>query len=243
MSDHAAHPLTLCAVFAHPDDEAFGVSGTLAKYAAQDVRTALICVTRGEAGMSNSLAASPEALAAVRTAETRCAAEAMGLTDLVLLDFADGGAEHWDRGLLARQIREALRRIRPAVVITFDPGGVTRHPDHLAVHAAVRSLVLGSEVPGVRRLYYQVVTCPEQTSPEGPSLACVAPEAVDVAVDVRHFEASKRAALRCHRSQAADTAQLLELPEGSLAEECYVLAWPADGGRPAPGAGDLLAGL
>jgi LmbE family N-acetylglucosaminyl deacetylase len=38
----------LLVVTAHPDDEAFGTSGTLARYGAEGVRTALICVTRGE---------------------------------------------------------------------------------------------------------------------------------------------------------------------------------------------------
>ena len=42
--------LTLMAVFAHPDDEAFGTGGTLAKYAAQGCDVYLVTATRGEAG-------------------------------------------------------------------------------------------------------------------------------------------------------------------------------------------------
>ena len=41
---------SLMAVFAHPDDESFGPSATLAKYASQSVKTYLVCATRGEAG-------------------------------------------------------------------------------------------------------------------------------------------------------------------------------------------------
>ena len=41
---------TLMAIFAHPDDEAFGAGGTLAKYAAQDCNVYLVTATRGEAG-------------------------------------------------------------------------------------------------------------------------------------------------------------------------------------------------
>ena len=96
---------------------------------------------------------------------------------------------------------------------------------------------------GVRRLFYQVITCPEQASPEGPDFACVAPEQIDVTVDIRAFEPVKRAALACHRTQAADTTWMLSQPAGSLAEEHYVLAWDASGWRPARGSGDLLAGL
>ena len=42
--------LTLMAVFAHPDDEAFGTGGKLAKYAAQGCDVYLVTATRGEAG-------------------------------------------------------------------------------------------------------------------------------------------------------------------------------------------------
>ena len=41
---------TLMAVFAHPDDEAFSVGGTLAHYAQKGVKVVLVCATRGEAG-------------------------------------------------------------------------------------------------------------------------------------------------------------------------------------------------
>jgi N-acetylglucosamine malate deacetylase 2 len=236
--------LAVCAVFAHPDDESFGVAGTFALLAAQGVRTGLLCATRGEAGMTGGLVDSPAELAEVRTEELTCAAAAMGLTDLILLDFGDGLAEEWDMAALRDQIEVALARLRPAAVITFDEYGVTRHPDHVAVHRATREVVLarGADL-GVRRLYYQVVTCAREASPEGPSIACVAPEDVDISVDICGFEAVKRAALRCHRTQAADTAHLLDQPAGSLTTEHYVLAWAADGWQPPAGVRDLLASL
>jgi N-acetylglucosamine malate deacetylase 2 len=236
--------LTICAVFAHPDDEAFGVAGTLAKYGAAGVRTVLICATRGEAGLANGLAASPRDLAGVRSAELACAAQVMGLVELVHLDFSDGGADGWDLYALCDQIKAVVQRERPAVVITFDENGVTRHPDHIAVHTVTRELVEAEgEALGVRRLFYQVVTCPEEASPEGPSFACVRPCDVDVTVDMTDFEPVKRAALICHRSQASDTEHLLGLPVGSLTEEHYRLAWADDHWRPAVGERDLLAGL
>ena len=40
----------LLSVLAHPDDESFGMGGTLAKYAEEGVEVHLICATRGEAG-------------------------------------------------------------------------------------------------------------------------------------------------------------------------------------------------
>jgi N-acetylglucosamine malate deacetylase 2 len=234
----------LLVVFAHPDDESFGVAGTLAKYSVAGSGTALICATRGEAGQSNGLADSPEALGALRTRELECAARAVGAGELQLLDWSDGGGESWDLDLLARQIGSLIRSIQPGVVITFDHEGITRHPDHIAVHrATLQALESAPDRLGVRRLFYQVVTCEEEASPEGPEIACVPPKAVDVTVDVRDFEAIKRRALECHRTQAADTRWMLDRPDGSLAAEHYQLAWDAHGWQPPAGADDLLAGL
>ena len=40
----------ILAVLAHPDDESFGMGGTLALYAAEGTEVHLACATRGEAG-------------------------------------------------------------------------------------------------------------------------------------------------------------------------------------------------
>ncbi len=220
------------------------MAGVLAKYAAAGVRTALICATRGEAGQSAGLAETREALAGLRTAELRCSAATLRVGELVLLDYPDGGAASWDLAALAGELAAHIRRIGPDAVITFDDQGITRHPDHVAVHAAVHgALESASDRLGVRRLFHQVITCPEAASPEGPGLACVAAEEVDVTVDIAAFEPVKRAALACHRTQSADAQGMLDRPAGSLAGEHYMLAWDAEGWRPVAGEADLLAGL
>lgn len=204
----------------------------------------MICATRGEAGQAAGLADSPGELAALRSAELRCSAATVGVAEPVLLDYPDGGGASWDLRALTGELAAQIRRIGPDVVITFDDAGITRHPDHMAVHRAVREVLEGdADRLDVRRLFYQVITCPEESGPEGPSLACVAPEAVDVTVNIAAFEPVKRAALACHRTQAADTSGMLARPEGALAAEHYVLAWDASGWRPAAGEADLLAGI
>ncbi len=231
-------------VFAHPDDESFGMAGTIAKYSAAGTGIALISATHGEAGQSNGLADCPEALGALRTRELECAAHVAGADQLHILDWPDGGGAGWDLDRLAGQITELIRGLRPNVIVTFDPLGITRHPDHIAVHhATLRALEGASDRLGVRRLFYQVVTCSEEASPEGPEIACVPPEAADVTVDIRPFEAIKRRALECHRTQGADTRWMLDRPDGSLVAEHYQLVWDAQGWQPPAGADDLLAGL
>lgn len=237
-------PMTLLVVTAHPDDEAFGTSGTLARYGAEGTRTALVCVTRGEAGQTGGLADSPAALAELRSDELRCSAQLIGLSELYLLDYPDGGATGWNLPALTAQLGGLIDALRPEVVVTFDEHGITYHPDHIAVHRAVVDAIRAApDHLGVRRLFYQVVTCQEMANPEGAKFACVSPEAVEVTVDISAFEQVKRVALSCHRSQSADTAQILSLPEGSIVAEHYLLAWDATGWQPPPDCADLFAGL
>jgi LmbE family N-acetylglucosaminyl deacetylase len=140
---------TLLAVFAHPDDETFGPGGTLAKYAAEGVAVDLVCATRGEVGESDlDNLGDCEDLACQREQELRCAADVLGLTDVHFLGYQDSGMagspanEHpralvqADADVLADQVADWIRRLRPQVVLTFDPYGGYGHPDHIAVHRA-----------------------------------------------------------------------------------------------------------
>jgi LmbE family N-acetylglucosaminyl deacetylase len=140
--------LTLMAVFAHPDDESFGIGGTLARYGADpDVRLVLVCATRGEAGeISNAELATPERLGAVRENELRCACQSLGIDDLFFLDYRDSGMAGAPENLDPRALTMAdfdevvgkvvahIRRERPDVVVTFDENGGYGHPDHVAIH-------------------------------------------------------------------------------------------------------------
>ena len=83
---------SLLAVFAHPDDEAFGTGGTLSQYAVDGTKVYLVCATRGEVGeISDPSYATPETLGQVREGELRCAAETMGVAELIFLDYRDSG--------------------------------------------------------------------------------------------------------------------------------------------------------
>ena len=82
----------LLAVLAHPDDETFGMGGTLALYSRRGVDTYLICATRGEVGdMDPELMRGYDSIAERREAELRCAAGHLGLTDIIFLNYRDSG--------------------------------------------------------------------------------------------------------------------------------------------------------
>ncbi len=140
---------TLLAVMAHPDDETFGIGGTLALYARRGVKVHLVCATRGEVGeIDENYMEGHDSKAEVREAELRCAAGVLGLTSVNFLNYRDSGMpgspdNQNPRALVAQpleqvagEITEWIRRLRPQVVITFDPIGGYRHPDHIAIHNA-----------------------------------------------------------------------------------------------------------
>lgn len=140
---------TLMAVTAHPDDESFGMGGTLALYARRGYRVILLCATRGEVGtVDPEHLVGHESIAALREAELRCAAQQLGLAAVHFLGYRDSGMpgqpeNHHADALIAQpvpevaeRIVEQIRRHRPDVVVTFDPIGGYRHPDHVHIHNA-----------------------------------------------------------------------------------------------------------
>ena len=138
----------LLAVLAHPDDETFGTGGTLALYAHQGAEVHLACATAGEVGEAPPDLKGFTSVGEMRKSELRCAAQTLGLTEVHFLGYRDSGMSgspdnRHPNALasapaeqVARQVAALIRRLRPHVVITFDPIGGYRHPDHIAIHNA-----------------------------------------------------------------------------------------------------------
>lgn len=138
---------SLFAVFAHPDDEAFGTGATLAAYAARGTQVTLVCTTNGDVGeIADPALATPDTLGQVRQDELRCAAAILGVQELVFLGYRDSGMEGTPENQDLRafvnapattvvgQLVQLIRSRQPDIVITFDPTGVYGHPDHIATH-------------------------------------------------------------------------------------------------------------
>lgn len=142
---------TILAVLAHPDDESFGMGGTLALYAERGVDVYLACATRGEVGeVGPEYLQEYTSIADLRESELRCAAGHLGLTEVYFLDYRDSGMEgsadnDHPQALVAAPVEEVaakvvdiIREIKPQVVLTFDPIGGYRHPDHIHIHKATK---------------------------------------------------------------------------------------------------------
>jgi LmbE family N-acetylglucosaminyl deacetylase len=122
-------------IFAHPDDESFGVAGTIARATQTGRLVAVVCATRGEEGkIADPSLATPETLGQVREQELRNAVAAVGVNDLTFLDYIDGHLAEADHDEALAKVVKQIRRFRPNVVITFDPKGGYGHVDHIAIH-------------------------------------------------------------------------------------------------------------
>ena len=166
--------LTLLAVHAHPDDEVICMGGTFARYAAEGLRTALVCCTRGEEGMIHDPALDPaEArprLGAIREGELRVAAGILGIAEVHVLGYRDSGLPananphnfiHADPAAATERLAAIMRARRPHVVVTYDEHGGYGHPDHAMAHrvthlAIARAAHGGAGGPGwdVPKLYH-----------------------------------------------------------------------------------------
>lgn len=151
----------LLSILAHPDDESFGMGGTLALLAKQGVQTYLVCATRGEVGeMDEDCLEGFASIAERRESELRCAAGILGLQSVYFLGYRDSGmagspdnthpqalAAQPVEQVAARLVRH-MRELKPQVVVTFDPIGGYKHPDHIAIHKAT---VLAFKLAGDRK--------------------------------------------------------------------------------------------
>lgn len=160
MNIHSNSNPTILSVLAHPDDESFGMGGTLALYAQRGAAVHLICATRGEVGeVDLDYLEGFHSIADRRESELRCAASILGLSGVHFLDYRDSGMpgspdNQHPRALfaapmseVAAQIAQYIRKLKPQVVLTFDPIGGYRHPDHIVIHqATVRAFELAGDV-------------------------------------------------------------------------------------------------
>ena len=234
--------LRLLAVLAHPDDESLGFGGTLVHYAAQGVETHLVTATHGQSGRFRGHAQGapehpgPEALAAIREREVRAAAEVLGLRSVSLLGYVDGRLDQAEPREAIGRIASHVRRLRPQVVVTFDPEGAYGHPDHIAICQFATAAVVaaadpahageGAERPphAVSKLYYIAWPPKAMAAYEAAFRRMVSrvdgvereahrwPEwAVTTVIDTRACWDTVWRAVSCHESQVAAYEKLATL--------------------------------
>ena len=157
------------AVHAHPDDEATGTGGVLARYAAEGIRTVLVTCTDGRCGDApggikpGEPGHDVEAVVALRQKELEASCAILNISDLELLGYADSGMEGWPQNsapgsfwttpvdVAAERLAGLIRQYRPDVLVTYDENGFYGHPDHVQAH---RITMAAAELTGIASKVY-----------------------------------------------------------------------------------------
>lgn len=208
----------LLCVFAHPDDEAFGPSGTIAKYS-EERKVYIICVTDGY----DKKRARPN-LARTRRSELRESAKILGVEKVFFLNFGDGELRNNIYHQVAGEIEKIAKRIKPDTLLTFEPRGISGHIDH--VFCSMVTSFVYQRLSFIKTLLYCCITRDRTKEikdyfvyfPPGYK-----PEEIDLEVDVSEYWDKKIKAINVHRSQKKDAQRIIKSLEKFPKKEHFLV--------------------
>lgn len=206
---------TIVGVFAHPDDEAFGPGGTLAKMA-KDNDVYIVCCTDGnhqEKGLKD-----------IRDKELLASAQVLGIKQVIFLNFEDGKLCNANYHQLADEIKKVLDKLKPETIITFHANGVSGHIDHIVVTSVVNFLF--PKLKYIKKIMYFCMRDVERKII--PNYFVYMPDGIprqqtDEIVDVSDVWKIKNAAMQKHRSQIKDLVMVTAMQALLPKEEYFII--------------------
>jgi LmbE family N-acetylglucosaminyl deacetylase len=250
-------------VFAHPDDDTFGVAGSLALHGNDELQLTVVLATSGGAGrIADPSLATRETLGRVREAEDVASWRALGFeADVRFLRHPDGGLARIPREQLVVEVRDLFEETAPEVVVTFGPDGITGHEDHVAIGAVATEAFHATRTTSsgtvFSRLLHNAIAESsldrlnellrerglEPMDPTQPFMPRGVPDhTIGVRVDCSSVYERKLEAIRCHKTQAELEDVPFDLWPEMLSTESFTVAWPERRPRD-PVLTDLFEGL
>jgi N-acetylglucosamine malate deacetylase 2 len=206
----------LVCIFAHPDDEAFGPGGTIAKFSSQGTKIYEICLTKGDAN-------GDEKLGKIREQELSESAKILGVKNLTFLDFHDGDLKNNNYHEVTDKLEKLLNKIKPDTIMTFAQNGVSGHLDHIAV--SMECSYLFERLKFIKNIMY---FCEKKEVKKiiGKKYFVYFPngyseQEVDQVIDVSPFFATKLKAMKAHKSQRSDYLMIRSLFGKYLKKEYF----------------------
>lgn len=201
-------------IFAHPDDEAFGPSGTLLNETRNGTELHLILLTAGHNGLNPDNLPN---LTEVRLEEWRRSGELLGATGMHLLGFVDGKLCNKDLTESAEKIEEIVKNtLKPhkdqAAVefISLDVNGITGHIDHIVASYAAHLAFYRLKQAGLPLEKLLLACIPREQTGNHPNTDFVymepgrLPEEIDEVIDNRHLLKEVVEIMKCHHTQRDD---------------------------------------
>ena len=203
----------IIAIFAHPDDEAFGPSGTLLSETKSGAELHLISLTDGDAGTNQD---NHSDLGTLRLQEWRNAGTLMGATGFYHLGMTDGHLGNADFLQAIGEIETIIKQIAAAQdqpyeieLISNDLNGITGHIDHIVAARAACFIFYTLQRAGLPLTKLRLACIPHAQLDrvnldwlfmESGRL----PNEIDETVDARHYHDEIIAIMRAHHSQRGD---------------------------------------
>ena len=189
-------------VVAHPDDESFGLGAVLLAFADSGSQLSVLCFTHGEASTLHGVDGD---LAIIRAEELDAASRRLGVERVELLDYPDGSLAAQAASELAGHVQRIAHETGAAMLLVFDHGGITGHPDHQAATDAALDAATTLDLP----VYAWVIprSVADALNRElGTHFVGREPDHMHIVLTVDR--AAQADAIDCHRSQATDNPVL-----------------------------------
>lgn len=219
----------LLAVFAHPDDEAFGPAGFIALEAKRRF-VHLVCVTNGAAG-KNSLEGkekecTEEKLTEIRKKELQKSASILGVKSVQFLEYKDGSLCNGLYHEIAEKIQKIIDDIQPESILTFEQKGLSGHIDHITVSMICSYLFRQNKK--IQSLYLYAIPESRQDMKRTKNYFIYYPkgyrdEEIHKTVSTESVWMIKKKAMLAHASQKHDSSAILGRIEKLPKEEHFII--------------------
>jgi N-acetylglucosamine malate deacetylase 2 len=249
--------LTLLAVFAHPEDEAFGPVGTLAKYASEGVRVLTVTASREPALPSTAIPVEFISRTPAPLREKLCSCLTCGTERICLLDRDSAEIRRADETTMEQRLVRLIREQQPQVVVTYGPEGVTCDPEHRLISRLATRAFHASGDPmhypehlrdGLypflpKKLYYCVLPQSFLNRWDLHGLAGVPDDQVTTVLNVSDYSEAKLRTLYCQRNHMVDYAPWMSDDKLVEWDEEYFALAASNMRRKSRTEDDLFAGL
>jgi LmbE family N-acetylglucosaminyl deacetylase len=219
--------MKIAAVFAHPDDEAFAVSGTIKKLTSKGHEVIIVETTDGSAGQVHNEAKKRlkelRSIKKLRREELEKSLKIIGIKKAYYFDFKDGYLSNGDifDNKLVDKIVEVFKTEKPDVVIAYDHTGISWHLDHIATSLATsKAVYLCKEF--IDKLF--LFTTPDVHMPKYLYVTPIKYTPTH-SVDIRNVVSYKVKSIKSHLSQKSDWERFFLKPNNEAMEkENFLLA-------------------
>jgi LmbE family N-acetylglucosaminyl deacetylase len=194
--NHLPPTSSVLAVCAHPDDESFGLGAALSSWAEEGTQTSVLCFTHGEA---STLGTADDNLHRLREKELAVAADELGVTTVRLLEYPDGRLIEEPIEQLSSELRRVVELVGASLLLVFDEGGITGHPDHMRATETATAVASDVAIPVLAWTLSEAVAAQLNNEFE---TAFVGRRSEDIDMVVEVDRDRQHRAIRCHASQS-----------------------------------------